>query len=102
MKYDYVIKNGTIIDPKNRRSTVASIGISDGRISNITREEMEGINVINAEGKIVCPGIIDIHTHVEGNTDCARVMNAMGVTTVYNGNCDVSTKSRGFFRITGK
>lgn len=93
MKYDYVIKNGTIIDPKNRRSTVASIGISDGRISNITREEMEGINVINAEGKIVCPGIIDIHTHVEGNTDCARVMNAMGVTTVYNGNCGMSPQN---------
>lgn len=38
MKYDYVIKNGTIIDSKNKRSTVANIGISDGKISVITRD----------------------------------------------------------------
>lgn len=90
MKYDYVIKNGTIIDPKNKRSTVAHIGISNGKISRITREDILSENIIDARGKIVCPGIIDIHTHVEGNKDCAQVMNAMGVTTVYNGNCGMS------------
>lgn len=93
MKYDYVIKNGTIIDPKNKRSTVANMGISDGKISVITRENIDGENILNATGKIVCPGIIDIHTHVEGNEDCARLMNAMGVTTVYNGNCGMSPEN---------
>ena len=93
MKYDYVIKNGTIIDSKNKRSTVANIGISDGKISVITRENIDGENILNATGKIVCPGIIDIHTHVEGNEDCARLMNAMGVTTVYNGNCGMSPEN---------
>ena len=97
MKCDYVIKNGTIIDPKNKRSTVANMGISDGKISVITRENIDGENILNATGKIVCPGIIDIHTHVEGNEDCAKLMNAMGVTTVYNGNCGMSPENlKGF------
>ena len=97
MKYDYVIKNGTIIDPKNKRSTVAHIGISDGKISVITREEIIGDTILDVTGKIVCPGIIDTHTHVEGNRDCAEVLNAMGVTTVYNGNCGMSPEDlKGF------
>lgn len=94
MKYDVVIKNGTIIDPKSKRSTVANIGILNGKIGAITRtENMESNTVIDATGKIVCPGIIDIHTHVEGNLDCAKVLNAMGVTTVYNGNCGMSPEN---------
>ncbi len=90
MKYDYVLENGTIMDPKSKRSTVAHIGILNGKIEKITREKLESDNVLDVYGKIVMPGIIDIHTHVEGNHDCAEVLNAMGVTTVYNGNCGMS------------
>ncbi|MDR3596165.1 amidohydrolase family protein [Clostridium sp.] len=93
MKYDVVIKNGTIIDPKRSRSTIGNIGISDGKISSITREDIYGDIEVDVKGKIVCPGIIDIHAHVEGNLDCAKVMAAMGVTTVYNGNCGISPKN---------
>ena len=97
MKYDVVIKNGTIIDPKGQRSTVASLGILKGKISAVTREDIEGNSEIDVRGKIVCPGIIDIHAHVEGNLDCAKVMAAMGVTTVYNGNCGMSPENMGDF-----
>lgn len=93
MKYDVVIKNGTIIDPKRRKSTIANLGILNGKISSITREEIEGVVEIEVKDKIVCPGIIDIHAHVEGNLDCAKVMAAMGVTTVYNGNCGMSPEN---------
>ena len=93
MKYDVVIKNGTIIDPKRRKSTIANLGILNGKISSITREEIEGVVEIEVKDKIVCPGIIDIHAHVEGNIDCAKVMAAMGVTTVYNGNCGMSPEN---------
>lgn len=92
MKYDFVINNGTIIDPKRRKSTVANLGILNGKISAITRESIEGAFEVDVTGKIVCPGIIDIHAHVEGNLECAKVMAAMGVTTVYNGNCGMSPK----------
>lgn len=93
MKYDVVIKNGTIIDPKRKKSTIANLGISNGKISALTREDIDGITELNVTGKIVCPGIIDIHAHVEGNRDCAKVMAAMGVTTVYNGNCGMSPEN---------
>lgn len=93
MKYDVVIKNGTIIDPKRRKSTIANLGILNGKIAVITRENIEGITELEVRDKIVCPGIIDIHAHVEGNLDCAKVMAAMGVTTVYNGNCGMSPEN---------
>lgn len=93
MKYDVVIKSGTIIDPKRRKSTIANLGILNGKISSITREEIEGVVEIEVKDKIVCPGIIDIHAHVEGNLDCGKVMAAMGVTTVYNGNCGMSPEN---------
>ena len=93
MKYDVVIKNGTIIDPKRKKSTIANLGISNGKITTITREDIEGDTELDVIGKIVCPGIIDIHAHVEGNSDCAKVMAAMGVTTVYNGNCGMSPEN---------
>ena len=90
MKYDVVIKNGTIIDPKKKKSTIANLGILNGKISIITREDINGDTELDVIGKIVCPGIIDIHAHVEGDLDCAKVVAAMGVTTVYNGNCGMS------------
>jgi N-acyl-D-amino-acid deacylase len=93
MKYDVVIKNGTIIDPKRRKITIANLGILNGKIAVITRENIEGITELEVRDKIVCPGIIDIHAHVEGNLDCAKVMAAMGVTTVYNGNCGMSPEN---------
>lgn len=93
IKYDVVIKNGTIIDPERKKSTIANIGILNGKIKAITREDMEGNIELDVRGKIVCPGIIDIHAHVEGDLDCARVLAAMGVTTVYNGNCGMSPEN---------
>ena len=90
MFYDMVINGGTVIDPKSGRSTVANLGIEDGKIRCITREEIQGNTIIDAVGFIVCPGFIDPHAHVEGNADCAEVMVAMGVTTVINGNCGIS------------
>lgn len=93
MKYDVVIKNGTIIDPKKKKSTIANLGILNGKISIITRENIHGDTELDVIGKIVCPGIIDIHAHVEGDLDCAKVVAAMGVTTVYNGNCGMSPEN---------
>ena len=43
MKYDVAIKNGTIIDPKGKKSTIANIGILNGKISTITREDIVGL-----------------------------------------------------------
>ena len=67
-KYDLLIKGGRVIDPSLRLDAVYDVGISDGRIAaveaNITAE---AVQTIEARGKIVTPGLLDIHTH------CARL-----------------------------
>lgn len=99
MTYEIVIKNGTLIDPKRGKSTIANLGIKSGKIAAITRENISGNRDIDASGKIVSPGFIDIHAHVEGNEACAKVLAAMGVTTVYNGNCGMGVIDlEGFFK----
>ncbi len=87
MNYDIVIENGRVINPKSMKCTICNVGIIDGKIVALTREKLEGKTVIDATSKVVCPGFIDIHAHVEGNLSCAKLLASMGVTTVYNGNC---------------
>jgi len=96
--FDLVILGGTLMDPKTKRSTIANIGIKNGLIESITRNEIHGKTVINATGNVVCPGFIDPHVHVEGNHECGEIMAAMGVTTTINGNCGNSPEDiRSFF-----
>ncbi len=63
---DFLIKNGHVFDPKNNRDTILDISIGDGKIlevaPNIVTENAK--TVVDATGLYVCPGLIDIHTHV--------------------------------------
>jgi N-acyl-D-amino-acid deacylase len=88
--FDLVVINGTLVDAEKKIAAPGNLGIQDGKISAVTREPLNGKRILDAAGKIVTPGFIDIHAHVEGNRDCAEYMAAMGVTTVYNGNCGLS------------
>ncbi len=98
MLYDMVIEDGTIVDPKRGKTTVCHLGIKSGKIEAITREKLQGKQTISGAGCIVCPGFIDIHAHVEGKEECAKLLAAMGVTTVYNGNCGMGVGDlKGFF-----
>jgi dihydroorotase len=66
-KYDLLIKGGRVIDPSMRLDAVCDVAISDGRIAAVETSIMgEAVETIDARGKIVTPGLIDIHTH------CAR------------------------------
>lgn len=85
--YDLVIENGSLIDPEAGKIIVGNLCIKDGIIAEITREKRDAGTVINAEGKYVSPGFIDIHTHIEGNYSNGALMAQQGVTTVVNGNC---------------
>jgi dihydroorotase len=67
VKYDLLIKGGRVIDPSMRLDAVCDVAISDGRIAAVETSIMaEAVEIIDARGKIVAPGLIDIHTH------CAR------------------------------
>jgi dihydroorotase len=64
--YSIVIKNGHVIDPKNKMDAVMDIAISDGKISAIEKniDTKNAAQVVDATGMYVVPGLIDIHTHV--------------------------------------
>jgi dihydroorotase len=63
--YDIVIKGGHIIDPKNEIDAVMDIAISNGKIALLSKniDPKQGIQVVDAKGMYVTPGLIDIHTH---------------------------------------
>jgi dihydroorotase len=64
--YDLVIKGGTVVDPSQGLSGVQDIAVQDGKIAAIQPgiPEEEAARVIDASGKTVTPGLIDLHTHV--------------------------------------
>ncbi|MBK1841948.1 amidohydrolase family protein [Azospirillum sp. YIM B02556] len=79
--YDLVIRGGRVIDPESGRDEVADVGIRSGTIAAVgTIPEASGGGSIDAAGKIVCPGFVDIHAH--GQSVAADWMQAFdGVTT---------------------
>src|SRR5215470_18154167 len=93
MQYDLIIRNGTVIDGSGMPRYRADIGIAAGRIASIGRLRDRAGEVIDAEGHIVAPGIIDAHTHMDaqvfwdplGTCSCWH-----GITTVVMGNCGFS------------
>ena len=80
-KYDFLIKGGRVIDPSLRLDAVYDVGISDGRIAaveaNITAE---AVQTVDARGKIVAPGLIDIHTHCARSGEGPAMVLQDGVT----------------------
>lgn len=100
--YNIVIKGGHVIDPKNNINEVMDIAVKDGKIAKLAKniDAKEGIQVVNAQGLYVTPGLIDIHVHVyQGNYLNQQYMNGpncvtpdgftfrVGVTTVVDAGC---------------
>ncbi|HML38011.1 MAG TPA: amidohydrolase, partial [Bacillota bacterium] len=74
VEYDYVIENGTVIDPKTETRTIANVGLKGDKVAIVTRAELKAKKKIDATGKIVCPGIVDPHSHADGQIFSAQVM----------------------------
>lgn len=90
--HDIIIKNGTIIDGSGRERFVGDIAIKDGLIKEIGTVQGEARTEIDASGKLVTPGWVDIHTHYDGQATWDPIMAPSswhGVTTVVMGNCGV-------------
>lgn len=64
--YDLLIKNGRVIDPKNKIDARMDVAIADGKISKVAKDipAAQSKKVVDAAGLLVTPGFIDIHTHV--------------------------------------
>jgi len=90
--YDLIIRNGTIIDGSGDARYIGDIAISDGTIVATGDVTGEGKQVLDASGKLVTPGWVDIHTHYDGQATWDPLMAPSswhGVTTVVMGNCGV-------------
>lgn len=94
-----LISNGFVIDPANHIRGQLDLLLEDGKIAAATRGPVQADRVIDAAGKIVCPGFIDIHMHedpvdngkiADGETSIARCMLRMGVTTALGGQCGIN------------
>ena len=90
---DTIIKGGKIIDGLGGAAFVADIGIKDGRIAEISPAiASAALETLNADGTIVTPGFVDVHTHYDGQVcwdDQLDPSASHGVTTVVMGNCGV-------------
>jgi N-acyl-D-aspartate/D-glutamate deacylase len=87
-----VIRGGTIADGLGGELFEADVTISDGRIVDVGRVAAKGDEEIDAKGKLVTPGFVDVHTHYDGQVTWAQDINPSsqnGVTTAIMGNCGV-------------
>src|SRR5260221_6835307 len=89
---DLVIRNGLVVDGTGGAPFNADVAISGGRIAQVGAVPARGREEIDAQGRIVTPGFVDIHTHHDGQATWENRMvpsSAHGVTTVVMGNCGV-------------
>jgi N-acyl-D-amino-acid deacylase len=87
--HDLVIRNGLVVDGTGSPPRHADVAIDDGRITDASGA---GHREIDADGRLVAPGWVDIHTHYDGQATWDPEMSPSswhGVTTVVMGNCGV-------------
>ena len=91
--YDILIKNGTVVDGSGAPARSADVAIVDGRIAEVGKLAGQAHRTIDAAGRLVTPGFVDIHSHLDaqfawdpiGSSSCWH-----GVTSVVVGNCGVT------------
>ena len=90
--FDLVIRGGTLADGLGSPLQEGDVGISQGRIAAVGRFSGSGTEEIDARGRLVTPGFVDIHTHYDGQATWDQRMqpsSLQGVTTAVMGNCGV-------------
>jgi len=91
--HDLIIQGGTVVDGTGAPARTADITVSDGRITGVGDHRGEdAARTVDAEGLLVTPGWVDIHTHYDGQATWDEVLAPSswhGVTTLVTGNCGV-------------
>lgn len=89
-----LIQNGLIVDGTGRKPYMGNVLLKGDRIAAVGDVNQDAERVIDADGKVVCPGFIDIHRHCDAKflqgPEFAKVMLAQGITTTVTGNCGMS------------
>src|SRR5437016_10487605 len=89
---DLVIRGGNIADGKGGDLFEGDVAIAGGRITEVGRVASKGKEEIDARGKLVTPGFVDVHTHYDGQVTWSQEITPSsqnGVTTAIMGNCGV-------------
>jgi N-acyl-D-aspartate/D-glutamate deacylase len=92
MPYDMIVRGGTVVDGTGTPAFTADLAITDGFIVEVGRLDGQAAEVINADGLMVTPGFVDIHSHYDAQIAWDPVLSPSswhGVTTVVMGNCGV-------------
>jgi N-acyl-D-aspartate/D-glutamate deacylase len=90
--FDLIIRGGTIVDGTGAERFTGDVAIKDGLIAAVGAVSGDATREMDAAGKIVAPGFVDIHTHYDGQATWDQEMAPSswhGVTTVVMGNCGV-------------
>jgi N-acyl-D-aspartate/D-glutamate deacylase len=90
--FDLIIRDGTIVDGTGGEPFRGSIGVRDGAITADGTVDGRGRREISAEGLLVTPGFVDVHTHYDGQVTWSHSLcpsSFHGVTTAVMGNCGV-------------
>lgn len=90
MEYDLKIVGGTIIDGTGAPASPGDVAIRAGRIVGVGKTKGKAAKTVDADGRVVAPGFVDIHTHYDAQVMWDRMLTISpwhGVTTVVMGNC---------------
>jgi N-acyl-D-aspartate/D-glutamate deacylase len=90
--HELIIRGGTLVDGTGAPSRTADVAVDDGRISEVGRLTGVAQRTIEADGLMVTPGWVDIHTHYDGQATWDPILAPSswhGVTTLVMGNCGV-------------
>ena len=89
-QHDLVIRSGSVIDGTGEPAFSADVAIKDGKIAEVGKVAGRGVQEVSADGALVTPGFVDMHTHYDGQATWSNRMSPSshhGVTTVVMGNC---------------
>ena len=93
-KPDIVIRNGSVIDGTGAPARHADVAVTDGVITEIADKVGDsGTREIDADGRIVTPGFVDIHTHLDAQIAWDPIQTSScwhGITSAVLGNCGVT------------
>ena len=88
--HDLLIRGARVVDGTGAPAITADVALRDGRVAGVGRALGSARQVVDADGLVLMPGIVDVHTHYDAQITWDRTLSpspALGVTTAVMGNC---------------